>query len=70
MYIKTQNNSIVNSSRAYGLRKEGCSIVCNFGADEQSDIGFFETEARTEEIMGEIYNAIARGDQVYTMPEE
>ena len=70
MYIKTQNNSIVNLSRACGLRKEGCSIVCNFGAGEQSDIGFFETEARTEEIMGEIYNAIARGDQVYTMPEE
>ena len=70
MYIKTQNNSIVNLSRACGLRKEGRSIVCNFGAGEQSDIGFFETEARTEEIMGEICNALFWEKIIYAMPEE
>jgi len=70
MYIKTQNNNMVNLSRACVLKKEGCYIVCNLGAGAKFNIGSFENEARTEEIMGDIYNAIARGDRVYTMPEE
>ncbi|SEA36361.1 hypothetical protein [Selenomonas ruminantium] len=33
-------------------------------------LGKYNTFERAQEVLDDIYNAIARGDRVYTMPEE
>lgn len=85
MFIKTQiaadGSSLLNLDKFYQLSFEdnhgvgAIYLVIDYDETEEGDynklyIGEYETCERAEEVINEIYKALTRGENTYTMPEE
>lgn len=84
MFIKTQGcigDSLFNLDKFYQLSVEDnhgvmeIYLVIDYMETENDDcnkiyISEYETEERAQEVLNEIYKALARGESTYTMPEE
>ena len=70
MFIKTQLGSLVNLSNSMYIVKREKLIVVEFEPLRGLNVAQYETEERAQEVLNEIYKALARGESTYTMPEE
>ncbi len=78
MFIKAKGlDLMINTSKFDVIQivrrkwsKEEFSIEFFATATKRYSAGRYASEERAWEVLDDIYNAIARGDRVYTMPEE
>lgn len=78
MFIKTQYNSLVNTTEACSIRgayyswekEKPYAVNVEYSTTQTLRLGQYETEARAHEVLHDIYGRLARGARVYTMPKE